>query len=145
MSRGEESEEEWCAGQRAVVAEYLSGQGAAHGEIGEWPAWHVQPYVAIWAIESLRSPGSVGWWAISGDVPTDYASSWAGSNPRDVLRVFAERWAEAAAQMSAGAMPEGLALGTPSDWPRLAPLLASRAALFSKWVADATLWDSDAA
>ena len=49
-------EEKWCAERRAQVTEYLDREGAKYGRIGEWPAWHLAPYVSIWAIESKRVP-----------------------------------------------------------------------------------------
>ena len=70
-----EAEERWCYEQQRKVADYLRSQGLNHGRIGEWPAWHIDPFVSIWAIESLDWPGWIGWWAISGDLPTDYISS----------------------------------------------------------------------
>lgn len=63
-------DEAWCADQRQVVADYLSSQNVTHGRIGEWPAWHVAPYVSMWAIESLSRPNDIGWWVICGDLPT---------------------------------------------------------------------------
>jgi hypothetical protein len=67
-------EEQWCAEQRDHVVSYLTRQGLQSPSVGDWPAWHVAPSIAVWAVESLKKPGSVGWWAISGDLPTDYTS-----------------------------------------------------------------------
>ena len=47
-----EVEERWCGEQRSRVADYLRSQGVDYGRIGQWPAWHLAPYVSIWAIES---------------------------------------------------------------------------------------------
>src|SRR5688572_31851449 len=67
-------EKQWCETARSQVARYLETQSVSHGQIGEWPAWHVAPYVSIWAVESQARPGWVGWWVICGDLPTDYVS-----------------------------------------------------------------------
>ena len=100
------SEEAWCAAQRTQVSEYLSTEAAKHGtrfgRVGEWPAWHVKPYVSVWAIESVRSPGSVGWWVICGDLPTDYVSRNGLDHPRDAVRAIARRWVEYVPYLSAG-------------------------------------------
>ena len=44
-------EEQWCEARRAEVAAYLEREGVVHGRmhgrIGEWPAWHVAPYVSV--------------------------------------------------------------------------------------------------
>jgi Domain of unknown function (DUF4826) len=54
-------EDRWCEAQRAVVADYLRSEKVEHGRIGDWPAWHVAPYVSIWAIESVARPEWIGW------------------------------------------------------------------------------------
>ncbi|WP_353072428.1 DUF4826 family protein [Tunturiibacter gelidoferens] len=43
-----------------TVTEYLAKEGLDHGKVGSWPAWHLVPYVSIWAVESLLAPGHVG-------------------------------------------------------------------------------------
>jgi hypothetical protein len=80
-------EDAWCNERRAEVAAYLVAQRVLHREVGDWPAWHLAPYVSVWAIESAVEPGSMGWWVISGDLPTDYASSDGLPDPREALRV----------------------------------------------------------
>jgi hypothetical protein len=57
----EEIPEEWFAECREQIALYLAAHGVPHGSIGEVPAWSLYPYVAIWAIESGKAPGWVGW------------------------------------------------------------------------------------
>jgi hypothetical protein len=54
----EAAEEVWRDSDRSRVIEYLSREGVGHGEVGNWPAWHVWPCVAVWAIESVKSPPS---------------------------------------------------------------------------------------
>jgi hypothetical protein len=80
-------EEKWVAEERQKVIDYLFSQHCEHGGVGEWPAFHVDPYIALWAVQSLKTPGRIGWWAISGDVPTDYASSSSGYHPRSATSV----------------------------------------------------------
>jgi hypothetical protein len=85
-------ERSWEAEQRQNVAAYLKVEGLTHGEIGTDPAWAVYPYVSVWAVESVRSPGWVGWWAISGDLPTDYCSADGARDPRSAVQRVAESW-----------------------------------------------------
>src|SRR5438105_4694333 len=56
---GQPDEDAWVAEQRSVVIAYLKRQGVQHREVGEWPAWHLLPYLAVWAIESFTAPGRV--------------------------------------------------------------------------------------
>jgi hypothetical protein len=133
-------EERWCNERRSAVIEYLQQQHLVHGTVGEWPAWHVAPYVSIWAIESTSKPGWVGWWVISGDLPTDYVSANAIKHPRDAIQAIAARWQNAAVLMAQGAGAPGFTIGSPNDWPSLAPLLESRAKLLQEWAGDERLW-----
>lgn len=137
-----ELEEQWCEEQRAVVEAYLKAQGVDHGEIGEWPAWHVAPYVAVWAIESLAHPGWIGWWAIGGDLPTDAISAnevTPPQHPRRTLEVFGRKWLAYAE----GTGDSDISIGTPEDRPTLAPLLKSRAETLLQWVNDEAIWAED--
>jgi len=131
----EAEEEAWVLERRAEVATYLARQGLRHGEIGEWPAWHVAPYVSIWAVESLARPGWVGWWAISGDLPTDYCSCEEPRHPRTAARTFAATWRAAADDVR----PDGT-LGETELPASLAEMLRSRADILDDWAKDDENW-----
>ena len=134
-------EGQWCDARRAELAAYLARERLTHGRIGEWPAWHLAPHLSIWAIESHAKPGWVGWWGICGDLPTDHVSAATIKHPREALLAFADRWRTAAEQMSQGRAPSDFSIGSPADWPELAPMLATRAALMHDLAADERLWD----
>lgn len=137
-------EERWCAERRADVAHYLQRQGLEHGRIGDWPAWHVAPYISVWAIESASHPDAVGWWAICGDMPTDYISSAGVYHPREALRAFAGEWLEQAELMVNRQEPARIRIGSPADWDTLAPLLKTRASLLQRISEDDDIWQDDA-
>ena len=46
---GTAAEDAWVSSQRGTVASYLQRQGIQHGEVGEWPARRLEPYLAVWA------------------------------------------------------------------------------------------------
>ena len=137
-------EEKWCEERRAEVAAYLKDEGVAHGRIGEWPAWHVAPYVSIWAIESAARPEWVGWWVICGDLPTDYVSADTIKHPRDAMRAISKRWLEVSGYMSRGEKHPTVNIGSQDTWPTLSPLLSSRAETLARWVNDDSAWDDEA-
>ena len=132
---------EWLRAQHAEVESYLAAEQVPHAGIGPDPAWYVPGVLAIWPVRSGAAPGTLGWWAISGDVPTDYVTASPGMDARAALAVIAARWQAAAARMARGLGPEGWTLGTPADWPTLGPQLGSRAATLARWAADAELWE----
>ena len=133
----EAEQDAWCDARREDVIEHLAQQeGLTHGEVGDWPAWHFAPYVSLWAVESVASPGMVGWWAIAGDVPTDYCSAADCQHPRLAVARIAETWLDAVANTEPGA--ETLA-GT-SLAASLGPTVAGRAALLLKMAADDSAW-----
>jgi hypothetical protein len=145
MSAAEDFDEEWteaqdrawCAEQRARVLEYLEVQGVLHGGLAREPAWHVGPFVAVWAVGSLKAPGRVGWWAISGDLPCDYCSSEGCPDPRSAIRTIAEAWRTHVELTGPGDEVIHDSASLPAD---LAPLLASRAQFLLEWVADDSFW-----
>lgn len=134
-------EEKWCEERREEVAAYLQREGVEHGCIGEWPAWHVAPYVSVWAIEGKKSPGCVGWWCICGDLPTDYVSAETIKYPREAVRSIAEEWRRLARLMVDGQEDPDTRIGRPEDRATLGPMLDSRAATLLKWADDDSLWE----
>jgi hypothetical protein len=136
----EEAEERWCAEQREMVITYLVEQGLNDPNVGELPAWHVAPVVAVWAVESKNRPDWVGWWAVSGDIPTDYTTCGKERHPREALRDIGERWSEAAAAWSRGERYEVISLGSAEREEELAPLLKARGKMFIAWAADDNIW-----
>ena len=134
-------EERWCSERRNEVAAYLVQEGIAHGQIGEWPAWHLAPHVSVWAIESRVNPGWVGWWVVCGDLPTDCVSAASIEHPRNALLSFAARWHAAADHMGRGEPLPGFTVGPRSEWSKLAPMLASRAESLQDMAADSGLWE----
>lgn len=134
----------WCETQRNAVADYLRSQGVEHGRIGDWPAWHITGRAAIWAVESIAHPNWIGWWSISGDLPTDYCSAadiQPPQHPRKAIRLFARRWLTYADAWLKGKETPDLKIAGPHSKEELAPLLKTRGELLLKWSDDDTLWE----
>ena len=131
---------QWCEACRSRVAEYLRQRGIEHGRIGEWPAWHLAPYVSIWAIESAKYPEWIGWWVICGDLPTDYVSAETIKHPREAMRAFAELWIETSSLMSRGERHPTFWVGSAENQLELAPLLDGRGRTLLEWSNDDSYW-----
>jgi hypothetical protein len=115
----------WAADQRNVVEYYLQAQCCEHAGVSLEPRWYLSPYLALWAVRSKANPDAVGWWAISGDVPTDYMTARRElRSTADVLAAFGAQWSDAAEKMSRG---EYAGIGKRENIAELAPLLRSRA------------------
>jgi hypothetical protein len=140
-----ENDAQWCAERREEVAAYLQREGVVHGHIGAAPAWHVAPYVSVWAIESLATAGAVGWWAVSGDLPNDYVSASHAKTPREAVGAIALLWKEAAQYMSRGEPHPTFRIGSGLQDAELAPMLESRAETLLEWVKDPEVWEEGAA
>lgn len=134
------NEDQWLIDQRRLVEDYLSDQGILFPAIDEVPAFQVYPYLALWAVESKKAPGSIGWWAISGDLPTDYLSRGDGREPREALMAFARNWAELAECMMRGEAHPECRIGMPEDWPKLGNLLMRRAEMIRDISEDDAIW-----
>jgi hypothetical protein len=139
------SEDTWIASQRKVVQEYLERERVEHLGVGEYPAFHVYPYVAVWAVQSKKAPNWVGWWAISGDLPMDYVSRGKIAHPREALRAFAHRWREMSDFMLRGEEHPDVKIGTPDQWPELGELLQRRAQILQSYADDDDIWEEELA
>jgi hypothetical protein len=83
------------------------------------------------ARQSLAHPESIGWWAICGDLPTDYISSadvTRPQHPRKAMQVFAKNWLELVAAWNDGRELEHYRIAGPCSPEELSPLLESRGA-----------------
>lgn len=126
-------ESAWVTTQRQRVVQYLASQQVQHAGVSLEPRWFLSPYVAGWAVRSKANPDRIGWWAISGDLPTDYITCTHEQDSADVLLSLSRDWKEAAAQMSKGVSPPGCQIGPPGHEKELAPLLLSRANILEKF------------
>jgi hypothetical protein len=133
---GTAEEEKWCAERREQVEQYLRDQKLTHGQIGKAPAWFVGPLISVWAVESLKSPGWVGWWVVCGDLPTDYCSADNCRHPRLALERIADRWRDAIA----ATLPNDTEIGSTGLAVDLKPLLAARVDLLTTICADDAAW-----
>ncbi len=133
-------EPRWIRAQRIEGIAYLDRQCIQHRGVALQPAWFVYPYVAVWSVESQTMPSVVGWWAISGDLPTDYVSGNDAHDPRSVLSHFARQWREVSSAMLRGEPHPEMTIGAPDKWPELGDLLQRRSQLLTEWSEDTRLW-----
>ncbi len=136
----EEDEERWVLSERTRVEAYLKQENVEHLGVGEWPAFHVCPYLALWAIQSKATPSWVGWWVISGDVPTDYISSKNAKHPREAISEIISRWTKVSHDMIEGNKSSDCVIGQPKDWPELGELLRQRVSILQSFVDDDAFW-----
>jgi hypothetical protein len=139
----ENEEDIWLETERKHALDYLREQRVEHLGIGEGPAFQVHPYLALWAVQSQRSPGSIGWWVITGDLPADYISGIEANHSRDALREFARQWLEVSDFMLRGEAHPDYRIGTPDRWPELGDLLRRRAEVIQRYADDNEIWTED--
>lgn len=137
----EDDLDEWGASERQKVVDYLATQhGLVHGAVGEWPAWRLATSISVWAVESMRSPGAIGWWVICGDLPTDYCSGGPDCRiPRAAVSKLVHRWRDALNQFTDGDPTIG-DLGIAGD---LAPLLRTRVDALGELLSDDAMWPDE--
>jgi Domain of unknown function (DUF4826) len=133
-------EAEWLAKQRTIVQQYLQAEGVQHRGVASEPDWFIAPYVCVWTVESMKAPSAVGWWAISGDLPTDYLSGHDATDAREALAAFAERWREVSAYMLRGEQHPTVKIGQASNRGELGDLLSRRAKIIEDWAHDDEMW-----
>jgi len=133
-------EAEWLAKQRDIVSRYLQNEGIRHGGVAPAPDWSVAPYAAVWVVESLAEPGAIGWWAISGDLPTDYLSGVDATDAREAMCAFAHRWHEISAYLLRGEQHPTEKIGPPGREREFGDLLSRRAGILEDWLNDDEMW-----
>ena len=131
------NEAAWAAEQRSRVLQYLASEKVEHRRsVSLEPRWFLSPHVAIWAVRSKTHPDRIGWWAISGDLPTDYISCTTERNDADVLLSFSRQWKLIAAQMAAGIRSPQYRIGPAGSEKEFAPTLLTRAELLEDFAHD---------
>lgn len=133
-------EAQWLSEQRESVQRYLQSEGVRHRGVAPESDSFIAPYVSVWTIESMKTPGVIGWWAISGDVPTDYLSGLDATDARSALAAFARRWREVSAYMLRGEEHPTVRMGGSSDRLELGGWLGRRAQILEDWVRDDEMW-----
>jgi hypothetical protein len=119
----------------------MMSTGVHHGDIGEVPAWVLFPHISLWAVESGKAPGWVGWWVICGDCPTDYVGCTGDRTPRSAIGDFAKRWRIIAATLLRSESHPDFGVGNPDNARELAPILSARAKFLEGIAADDGVWD----
>src|SRR5579871_3635872 len=137
-------EADWLAKQRETVLEYLQNEGVRHRGVASDPEWFLAPYVSIRIVESMTTPGATGWWAISGDLPTDYLSGNDAANARDAMAAFASRWHQVSAYMLRGERHPTVTIGPPGKEREFGDLLSRRAGILENWANDDKMWQRSA-
>lgn len=134
------AESQWLSEQRINIENYLVQQSVQHGGVASDSDWFVSPYVSIWRVESIKAPGATGWWAISGDLPTDYLSANDATSARAAMSAFARRWLEVSDFMLRGEEHPTIRIGNGNEQKELGDLLGRRARIIEKWAQDNELW-----
>ena len=134
------AEANWLRKQRDQSVGYIEKQGIKHRGVSEEPEWFVAPYVSLWTVESGEKPGAIGWWVISGDLPTDYLSGNDATDPRSALGAFAVRWEEVSTYMLRGEDHPAMQIGKSENRKELGDLLLRRARILHDWIDDDSLW-----
>ena len=135
-----DNEDAWIEAERKHAEDYLRKQGVDHLGVGESPAFHVHPYLALWAVQSKASPGWIGWWAVSGDLPADYISRSEARHPREALRAFARQWREVSGCMRRGEPHPDYRIGSSEERSALGELPGRRAETVQAYVDDDAIW-----
>jgi len=130
----------WIEDERNKVIRYLDEKGIRHRGVSSEPAWSVAPLLAIWPVLASENEGSVSWWVISGDAPTDHIASDGVSEVKEAVSAFSKRWMELCGRISRGEPHADFQIDRPDEWPGLGELLFRRAKLLAEFAGADDLW-----
>jgi len=129
----------WFQTARKHIGEYLHRQRVPSDHLPAGPVWAVVPYVSLWHVLGTRTR-TPAFWAIYGDLPTDFIPFDTAPTARDALRAFGERWDTVSEDLLAGRQHPTIHIGNPSELGQLGALLPARAAILRQWASDSDLW-----
>jgi hypothetical protein len=132
----------WVDGQRSNVEQHLTQQGIDDPTVGPWPAFEIAPHFAIWPVESKTTPGDVGWWAFSGDCPTDHVKEDGPCHPRHALTNLLRKWRTCIPYLKKGEQPPESNFTGDTDMATLAELLQTRVGILEELHGDEKLWEN---
>ncbi len=87
----------------------------------------------VCSVDLPDQPGTVGWWAISGDMPTAYVSAALIPDPRAFLHAISRRCQDTIDAIERGNPPIELAGSNPNNWPTIISLLRFQADILAGW------------
>ena len=134
-------EAQWIAEQRDVVEQYLQREEVRHRGVARQPDWFLAPYVSVWRVTSKKNPNAVGWWVVSGDLPTDYLGGDDATDARTALAAFGRRWLEVSGCMLRGEEHPTIKIGREGNRRELGDLLRRRAQILQNWTDDDSMWE----
>lgn len=85
----EQRTKEWMRDAYQKAVGFLAQKSIVTESVADSESRYLPPLFAVW---KLKSNEQNWYWAISGDLPTDYLDSSAAKNAREAIRVFSMRW-----------------------------------------------------
>ena len=131
----------WIKEEFKKVEEYLQKEKITYDRIENTPSFYIEECVAIWKIFSKKYKGKIGWWVISGDLPTDYISSKNIKDARTALEKILSEWKSYVKSMKDGKNPNDVKIGNKNNKKELGELLEKRINILEEWLATDNLWN----
>jgi hypothetical protein len=142
-----DTEAAWVKQEHDKVMTHLAKHLEHHALCSEWPAFHVEPYFAIWPVASIRIPHAVAFWAFSGDIGTDLIERNRhddADNARKALIRILSKWVAYLPYLVLGENPPGVShQRSKQELLALVEPLRGRIETLSNWAEDDGLWGED--
>ncbi|MCH8531413.1 MAG: DUF4826 family protein [Saccharospirillum sp.] len=131
----------WLNERQSDLRHYFDSRNILTGGIEAEPFWAKVPYVSIWKIRSVGTPGFDGWYGMAGDHPCDIVGMNNFSDrPRDILRYFAAKWAYAAQRLKRGEDYPEFRIERIEERHKIGLLIEDRSNRLQRWVDENDLW-----
>ena len=83
MSAEEKEDSDFFGKTRGQVLRYLDHCGVSYRSVPQKPDWYLAPHVSIWPVFGVVGGDRPGWFAIAGNLPTDYVNNAESLTGRD--------------------------------------------------------------
>ena len=137
----EESEKkfkEWSQKEFIKIQNFCASKGYQVKKVEQPKSQLLPPVLGIWYVKTTEK--NLDLWVISGDFPTDIASSKVAKNAREVLRYFSMTWHIQAAKLEDGVAEGKIELQDKETQAKFASQLTSRAESLYEMFNSDDLW-----
>ncbi len=130
----------WSQTEYVKISKYCNSKGYQVGSLDMTKCQSLPPVLGLWYVKTTDK--KVDLWAISGEFPTDIASSDVAKNAREAIRYFSMTWHLQAAKLEDGLAEGKITLSDKETQTKFAQELTNRAEYLYEIHASDKLWEN---
>ena len=130
----------WSQTEYVKISKFCTSKGYRVSRVVQSKCQSLPPMLAVWYVKTDEKDTDL--WVISGEFPTDIASSKIAKNAREALRYFSMSWHIQAAKLEDGVAEGKFELGDEETQTKFAKELTARAEGLYELYSSDKLWEA---